>query len=72
MSNIEILNNIELPSYYVNNNISYKTFDKFPYLSLNGILCFSTNAYLQSFEVINLNKLSIIKIAYALNTFLKY
>ena len=72
MSNIEILNNIELPSYYVNNNISYKTFDKFPYLFLNEMLCFPINAYLQSFEVINLNPLSIIKIAYALNTFLKY
>jgi len=72
MSNIEILNNVNLPTYYVNNNISYKNYEKFPYLYINGVLSFPLNAYLQSFEVINLNYLSIIKIAYALNTFLKY
>lgn len=72
MSNIEILHNVDLPVYYINNNISYKTFEKFPYLSFNKLLCFPINAYLQNFEVINLNYLSIIKIAYALNTFLKY
>ena len=72
MSNLEIIQNVDLPLYYANNNLSYRNFDKFPYLYFRGTLCFPVNAYLQSFEIINLNQLSIIKIGYALNTFLKY
>jgi len=72
MSNLEIIQNVDLPLYYVNNNLSYRNFDKFPYLFFRGTLCFPINAYLQSFEIINLNQLSIVKIGYALNTFLKY
>lgn len=72
MSNIEILHNVELPTYYANNRVNYKVWEKFPYLYLNGTFCFPINSYLQSFEIIHLSYLSILKIAYALNTFLKY
>lgn len=72
MSNIEILRNVQLATYYTDNKLNYKTWEKFPYLYNKGVLCFSVNSYLQSFEVINLNYLSIIKIGYALNIFLQY
>jgi site-specific recombinase XerD len=70
-SNIKILKDVELPSYF-NNEIIFKKWEKFPYVRMNGIFCFPINAFLQSSSMIRLKYSSIIKSAYSLSHLVSY
>lgn len=70
-SNIKILNNVELPSYF-NKEIIYKKWVKFPFVRTDSLGSFSINSFLQSSTVIRLKYGSILKIAYALNHLISY
>ena len=70
-SNVKILTNVELPLYF-NKEIIYKTWEKFPYVRMNGIFCISLNSFLQSSSIICLKYNSIIKIAYSLSHLVSY
>lgn len=70
-SNIKILTNLELPLYF-NKEVIYKTWEKFPYIRMNGEFSFSINSFLQSPHVIQLKYNSIVKIAYSLSHLISY
>lgn len=70
-SNIKILDNVELPSYF-NKEIIYKKWIKFPFVKTDSLGTFSINSFLQSSSIIRLKYGSILKIAYALNHLISY
>lgn len=70
-SNVKTLTNVELPLYF-NKEIIYKTWEKFPYVRMNGIFSIPLNSFLQSSSIISLKYNSIVKIAYSLSHLVSY
>jgi len=70
-SNVKILTNVELPLYF-NKEIIYKTWEKFPYVRMNGIFSIPINSFLQSSSIISLKYNSIVKVAYSLSHLVSY
>ena len=72
-STIQLIKNIDIPEYLINNKLSYKKFNSFPYAShTNGNPCIIVNMYFYSSNIINLKELSIQRIAYCLSQLIKY
>lgn len=70
---IQLIKNVEIPSYLSEGKFYYKKFSSFPYASYtNGTPCIIVNMYFYSSNIINLKELSIKRVAYCLAQLIRY